>query len=294
MNLIFNLLSIFFISICFSSSIMSQTNSNFAHPLQIEPVAVYKKIRGDFSYWDKRYLGVYEQNRNFQVEGEYIFWNNFSATSSIGRNNYSISDAMPETTWDRWNFGLKYGKVFDFGSSQLLVGGGIRLYDKRRNSEIRERENPDYYLVRPNFGIGYKNGRFEVMTEFRFQTETNRSFREGNLEEFRRYYQFGIAPSVELSPSFRAFTEFEYREPFDKLIDSRTRFLNFYPGISYKSDSSGTMSVSLLFSLLAKNDNAMDRGIRISYFYFFETGSTESSTKKDPTTTIDQEKKITE
>ncbi|BDA80641.1 hypothetical protein LPTSP3_g35710 [Leptospira kobayashii] len=247
------------------------TSSKFAHPIQIEPVAIYTKVRVNAIYWDKKYLGVYEENKNINIEGEYAFTKTLSVTSSLGRNQYSFTDSETEKTWDRWNAGLKYGKVWDNGTSQWLFGAGLRLYDRKRNSELKERENPELYLVRPNIGMGYKNGAFEIMTELRFQTETNSKLKESNIQEFRRYYQLGIAPSFAVTPSLRVFTELEYREPFAKDIDTRTRFFNFYPGVSYATEKAGTFSLSLLFPVLAKNENAIDRGIRFSYIYFFDT-----------------------
>lgn len=248
-------------------------SKGFAHPLQVEPVSVYTKVRGNAGYWDRDFNGTYEEIKNINIEGELKFWENFSVLTSMGRTQVSLTDSPREITWDRANLGLKYAKTFDFGSSQFLIGGGLRVFDRKRNSVFRERENPDYYLVRPNFGFGYKNGIFELLSEFRFQTETNKQARESNLEEFRRYYQIGIAPSIALGESFRVFTEFEYREPFDKVIDTNTRFFNFYPGFSYKTDSVGTFSVSLMAGILPKKENSMDRGIRFSYFYFFDYGN---------------------
>jgi hypothetical protein len=273
------LLIFLFVLLTGYESISAQNGGAFAHPLQIEPVAVYNKLRVNGSYWDRRSQGTYEQNRNLQVEGEYIFINNFSVSSSIGRNNYQLTDSASETTWDRWNAGIKYGKVFDFGTSQFLIGGGIHIFDKKRGSELRERENPDYYLIRPNLGIGYSMGRFQIMTEFRFQTETNRAFKENSLEEFRRYYQFGIAPSFALTEKTRGFLELEYREPFDKNVDTRTRFFNLYPGVSYATENLGTFSISLQLALLSRGENAIDKGIRFSYFYFFDTSPSKSETQ---------------
>ncbi|TGL65507.1 hypothetical protein [Leptospira jelokensis] len=263
-----------FITIFFTSitAVLAQHNQNgFAHPLQVEPVAVYSKIRGNIGYWDKNFNSVKEINKNVSVEGEYKFSDSFSVISSLGRTEYSQTDTAKEVTWDRYNVGLKYGKVFESGSSQFLIGGGLRVYDKKRNSLFREYENPEYYLIRPNFGLGYKSGIFQIMTEFRFQTETNRHGRESKLEEFKRYYQVGIAPSFGISDSVRIFTELEYREPFDKTADKNLRYFNFYPGISMNTESFGTFSFSFSFGVLPKADNAIDRGIRFSYFYFFDT-----------------------
>ncbi len=266
------LLKLFLILVVASSatSIYSQNQSSFAHPLQIEPVSIYNKIKIDALYWDKRTTSLYEQNRSITFEGEYNFWNHFSIISSIGKSDYRLTNIEPTNSYDRWNLGLKYGREFALGNSKLVVGGGLRFFDRKKGNPLNERENPDYYLVRPNFGIGFQSGRFELLTEFRFQTETNRSFKENNVEEFRRYYQFGIAPSYQIIEKLRLFTEFEYREPYDRAIDTKTRFFNFYPGLAYKTDSTGTFTLSLQQSLLSREANAIDRGIRVSYYYFFD------------------------
>lgn len=263
--------------------LIAQNPGPFAHPLQIEPVSIYNKLRVDGSYFDKRTNVIYEQNRNISIEGEYNFWNHFSISSSLGRNQYTLTDTEPSNTYDRFNLGLKYGRIIDFGSSSLLLGGGIRLYDKKKGTDTTDRENPDFYLVRPNFGIGFRSGRFEILSEFRFQTETNRSFREGNLDEFRRYYQFGLAPSFAINQTFRTFMEFEYREPYDRMVDTKTRFFNFYPGVSFATENLGTFSISLQIGLLKREENAIDRGIRFSYFYFFDMDNLSSKKNESPT-----------
>ncbi len=254
----------------FPHFLYAQKSPNFSHPLQIEPVSIYNKIRVDGSYFDKRTNVIYEQNRNITIEGEYNFWNHFSISSSLGRNNYILTDTETSNTYDRFNLGVKYGRIIDFGTSSLLLGAGIRLYDKKKGATPTERENPDFYLVRPNFGIGFRSGRFEILSEFRFQTETNKSFKEGSLEEFRRYYQFGMAPSFAINQSLRTFMEFEYREPYDRYVDTKTRFFNFYPGVSFATENFGTFSLSLQIGLLKREENAIDRGIRFSYFYLFD------------------------
>lgn len=261
-------LSLFFLMYN-GTSLRAQSNSKFAHPLQIEPVAIYNKLRLDASYWDNRDKNTYEQNKNVKLEGEYNFWNQFSVTSSIGRTNYKLTDSEPSNSYDRWNLGLKYGKIFDIGNSNLLVGGGIKLYDRKRGTSLNERENPEYYLISPNLGLGFKTGNFEIMSEFKFQTESNRNFKEGTLEEFRRFYQIGIAPSYAISSQTRGFLEFEYREPYDKIVDTKTRYFNFYPGVSYNTENIGTFSLSLQVKLLSKEESSIDRGIKFSYFYFF-------------------------
>ncbi|TGL15186.1 hypothetical protein [Leptospira meyeri] len=267
-----NTIILIFFFLTLVSSVFSQpSNAGFAHPLQIEPVAVYTKLRGNIGYWDKDFNQVKEINKDINIEGEYKFTDTLSVISSIGRNQYSQTDTAKEITWDRWNAGIKYGKIFENGSSQFLIGAGLRLYDKKRNAEFRERENPDFYLIRPNFGLGYKYGIFQIMSEFRFQTETNRHGKESKFEEFKRYYQVGIAPSFAIADSVRIFTELEYREPLDKIADKNLRYFNLYPGISMNTENFGTFSFSVLLGVLPKADNAMDRGIRFSYFYFFDT-----------------------
>ncbi|GBF51370.1 hypothetical protein LPTSP4_29060 [Leptospira ryugenii] len=277
------------LSVSSLSSLYAQS-SGFSHPLQVEPITTYNKIKIQYGFWDKRILGVYEENRNIHFEGEYKFWSNFSILGSFGRSRYSITDTKPEVSWDRLQIGIKYAKSWDLGGGQFVLGGGIRAFDQKRNAEIRERENPDYYQIRPNIGIGYMYGRFQILSELRFQTETNRRFRESELEEFRRYYQLGIAPSFAISDSLRIFSELEYREPFNKTVDTKTRFANLYPGLSFQTETYGAFAFSLQVPLLNKDENSMDRGWRFSYFYFFDTVPKEAPPEKPNTPTSKDEK----
>jgi len=264
--LLFSSLFLFFPSLLFAQS---SSGSQFAHPLQVEPTALYSKIRGNFQYWDKRNSDQFERNRNINLEGEYKFNPNFSVISSIGRNEYQLTGSERELRWDRWNAGIKFSKEFQCFGGDCFFGTGIRLFNSMSERYNSLRENPVFYQVRPNLGFGYKSGIFEIQAELRYQTETTRSAREENLEQFRRYYQLGLAPSIQLTESIRTFLEFEYREPVQKEIDTKTRFFQFYPGITYNKKGFGTIGISALFPVIPVENNAFDRGMKVSYFVFF-------------------------
>lgn len=246
----------------------STTSNKFAHPLQVEPVSLFNKVRGNFTYWDKENPTSFERNRNLSVEGEMKLGNQFSFLATTGRNEYKITDSATQIGFDRIGFGVKYAKEFQWLDGDWIFGAGLRVFDRQRTNPISERENPDFYQIRPSVGLAYKSGDIQVQSELRFQSETTLNGRESGLQQFRRYYQFSIAPSIGLSEMSRLFVELEYREPYNATVDTKTRFFHLSPGFSFTT-SLGVFGISYSIPVIPPADNMINQAIRFSYFYHF-------------------------
>jgi hypothetical protein len=257
---------IFLFIFIFSLFQLSAENSEFGHPLRIEPAGIYNKVKVDGTYTEKKADKIFEKDRNLSVEGELIFLDRFSIKGGGGATKYNSTNANPILQNDRFNLGLKYANESG-GKIRLVYGGGIRVYNKQIGEHPRFEVAPDLYLVRPNLSLGVGIGIFEFQADLSMQSETNTKFREMENKDFRRFYQAGGLVSVNLG-DLRLLLESEYRIPYDKQIDSRSRFWNAYPGISYKIFDKSMVTLS---GQIPINGEAGEqgRGFRFSFFQFF-------------------------
>ena len=263
---------IFLINFNFNFGLFAEvenSKNNFSHPLRIQPVAVYTKVRIDGVANENRDGESYSRDRAIRVEGEYKIRKTISISSSMGRTIYERSKADAIRENDRFNLGMHYAKEVSLSFGTIVIGGGIQLFNASTNkAPKRDTENPALYLVRPHISFGIKMGALEVQSELRFQTETNPALKEKFNEEFRRYFQGGLSISYGFTDSLRFFMETEYRQPYNKTVDTETKFWNAYPGISYRLGDKALISGSVLIPL-AIEKYTQDRGVRLSLFYFF-------------------------
>ncbi|MBP7281699.1 MAG: hypothetical protein KBA66_08995 [Leptospiraceae bacterium] len=260
-----------FIALCLLAltiSIYGNEKSSFAIPLRIEPAAVYTKIRIDGQGVEKREDNIYEREKQGSIEGEFKFFEYFSVKAGTTKTQWEKSDSATLTQQSRLNVGLKFASEHKFSSGAFVWGGGVRGFDKQSPKYAREGVAPELYLIRPNLNLGLKLGDFEAIIDLQMQSETNKAFKENQQEQFRRYYQGGLALSYGLTENFRLFAETECRKPYNSSIDVNSKFWNVYPGFSYQIYKGGFISASLQFPVI--EERLMDRGARISYFHVFE------------------------
>ncbi len=254
--------------LAFTLGIYADEKSSFAVPLRVEPAAVYTKIRIDGQVSENRESNVYEREKQGNIEGELKFLQNFSVKVGTTKSQWEKSGSKTLTQLDRLYAGLKFAKEHQLSFGSIVWGGGVKWFDQQSKKYARDGQAPELYLIRPNLNFGLKLGAFEAIIDLQFQSETNRAFKENSKEEFRRYYQSGLALSYGLTENFRLFAETEYRRPYNQTVDVHTKFWNVYPGVSYQVYSGGFLSASLQIPVIPERQ--MDRGIRISYFHVFD------------------------
>lgn len=247
--------------------LLAGDSSQFGHPLRIEPAGIYNKIRLDGNYTERKNVSTFEKDRNATLEGEFIFLDNFSLKIAGGGTKYETTNSKSITQNDRWNAALKYARESGGSGFRFVWGGGVRVFNKQIGEGIRYDVAPDLYLVRPNLSMGFGLGIFEFQADLSMQSETNSKFREAENQEFRRFYQAGGLASVNLG-DLRLLLETEIREPYNKTIDSRSRFWNVYPGISYKIFDKTMVSISGQFPVNGEQSE-LGKGFRFSLFQFF-------------------------
>lgn len=257
---------VFLLTTIFSIISLYAESSDFGHPLRIEPAGIYNKVKVDGTYSDRRTENTFEKDRNLSIEGELIFLDRFSIKGGGGATKYNSTNSNPIVQNDRLNLGLKYANESG-GKVRFVWGGGVRVFNKQIGEHPRFDVAPDLYLVRPNLSLGLGLGIFEFQADLSMQSETNTKFREVDNRDFRRFYQAGGLVSVNLG-DLRLLLESEYRVPYDKQVDSRSRFWNAYPGISYKIFDKSMITLSGQFPINGEVGE-QGRGFRFSFFQFF-------------------------
>jgi hypothetical protein len=250
----------------FAKSIFSE--ATFEHPMRVEPVAVYSKVRVDASAAENRQIGVYKRDTNLSFECEVKFLDVFSVKAQGGGTRYETTNEKTRATWDRPNLGLKFGMVHGGEGFRFGWGGGVRVFNKQVGQNPRNDVAPDLYLVKPHLSMGIGAGSFELILEAGFQTETNAKFRESPRQEFKRNYNFGLSLSFGVTNWMKVFLETQYIQPYDKKIDLNIRGWYAYPGVSFKIYETGRLTASFLIPV-SKEDYLYEKGLKLSYFHFF-------------------------
>jgi hypothetical protein len=246
---------------------LKSESSQFAIPQRLDPVGVYTKIRLDASAAENREKNVYEREKQGNIEGEVKFLNYFSFKLATQKTQWERSGSKTLTELDRLNVGLKFAMEHSLSFGALAWGGGVRWFDKQNSKYARDNVSPELYLLRTHFNLGLKIHSFEIIGNVQFQTESNRQFKEEANQEFRRNIQGSLALSYGFSEKFRGFLETEYRKPYNVEIDTKTKFWNVYPGISYQIYKGGFLGFSFQFPVTP--DRLYDRGVRLSFYHVF-------------------------
>jgi hypothetical protein len=254
------------LSLLVSSELFSQ--SNFSHPLRIEPSSVFTKIRVDGQARENREANFYEREQSLRLEGEYKLGKYFSIMGSLAGRKHDSSGSRTMREMDRYSLGLKFAREHGDEKLRFSYGAGVKGFSKFDGTNLKSETSGDLYLVRPNLTFGLGIGKLEIITELSLQSETNSRFREDERQDFRRHYAGGLSVSYGLGEKFRIFLETEYKEPYSKRIDTKVRSWYIYPGLSYKIYEGGFLSFSGQYQIQIENYN-WDTGIRISYFHFF-------------------------
>jgi hypothetical protein len=256
--------SFYFIGFLFLANALSaqENSSKFQHPLNIQAVGLYSKVQVDGSAWERRNGDKYQNNKTAKIEGEIKAFENLSFAINTGYTDFTQTDSGSYKGRDRIGFGLKTA----WEGENWLFGMGVFGYSKNSTIPKTETFNPDFLLVRPYLGGGFRLLGFQVLANVEFQTETNSSFKEKYNDEFRRHYKAGASVGYTFFDTLTLFLEAETRIPFNKEIDTNTRYGNAYPGISYKTDL-GTFALSGGIPVI--NDRLFDRQVKVSYFYFW-------------------------
>jgi hypothetical protein len=262
-NMKLTLGTIAFFAFALTSIHAQDQSSGFRHPLQIQATGLYSKIQVQGNAGDRRDKDDYIRNQNGHIEGEWKAFENLGFSLNTGYTNFQRTDSGSFKGRDRIGFGIKSAWEFD----NWLLGGGVLGFSPNSQQPKTETNNPDFFVVRPYLGLGYKIGDFQVQGELHFQTETNDAFRERFNEEFRRHYQAGVSFSYGILESLNLFLEMETRVPYNLEIDTDTRYASVYPGVSFETQDYGTFAVSAGFPII--NDRLYDRSVRLQYFYFW-------------------------
>jgi hypothetical protein len=161
---------------------------------------------------------------------------------------------------------MKLAYANGYESGRPAFGFSLSVFEKQEGPYLKD-ESVKYYLIKPGISMGIRLGRFDIGGAFHYQSETNKSFKEGKNDEFRRHYQLELYSILKLNSWWNLHLESAYREPYNKKIDVNVRFWHILPGISFILNEKHNIGLSLLVPLL--KEGYADRGAQIRYCFSF-------------------------
>lgn len=238
---------------------------DFEDPLLVEPVTAENRILVSVSSFEKTEEDRYSRLGSAKLLGEYAFNPMFSVGLSGGGLKEWRDGAETLTLTDRYGI---FGRFFyQWKKEQNIFGfsAGLKVFSPLYNSPVRDNFNPEYSLIRPHVGFSYAFGNFQIISELRFESQTNSRFKENNLDdEFHRHYQFGLSASYGINDKLRVFLETEYREPYNKDYDTE-RFWYAGPGFAFNINEN--MSLRGIYIQRVRLDSMYDKGGSIQFLY---------------------------
>ena len=252
--------SYFLVAVFFLCSTGLFSESRFQHPVMIHAGDIYGKIKIDYDHREQRDIDVFERKRSLAAEIEYSFLNYFSCSLRGGYYYRDKTDTERQSNPERILVGLK-GSYF-FIEKKILVGGFLNIHSAQSKIPPQEGENSEFFRLEGGASLGLVTGDFQFLSNFIFQTESNFQFKEKYGQQFRRHYQIDMGVAYMRFRPFLLHLESSYREPYNKKIDTGTRFWYLYPGVSGVIGGYGTISVAMQISVLNKK---REKGGRVSF-----------------------------
>ena len=235
-------------------------------PLRVESPGARRLLLAQYGGWEDRDPEGYERSLTALFRFEYAFTNYFSTFVSQGFTERRKSETDTMRIRERFQLGINLAFTDKYDSGRPAFGFSLSLFEKQPYPLLEDDSN-EYYLIRPHFTAAVRLGRFDLGGSFIFQSETNKNFKEGQYDEFRRHYQFEMFAIWNLNHAWKLHFETARREPYNKEIDIDVRCWHFYPGFSYSLTERHNFGFSLLVPLL--EEGYADRGAECRYAFLF-------------------------
>ncbi len=125
----------------------------------------------------------FERQQTLQAYGEYAFADFFSVHANLPFTRRWLTDTKRQTRLDNIELGAKLAFRFQYVMPYFGLGGNLATGDEEQGIGSKELGN-----VEPFAGVRLGRGWFFWQIGARYNSQTNKRFRETDVQEFRRFY----------------------------------------------------------------------------------------------------------
>ncbi|MFQ5346769.1 MAG: hypothetical protein ACE5ED_02860 [Rhodothalassiaceae bacterium] len=232
---------------------------HFSHPIVVESPSPDTKLRLDYGFEGSDAL----DSHMARLEGEYAFAPWISVEVDLPWRRVKEAGGPARAHLDSGEVALKLVGFAD-PESGLLLGGGLEIglptgSTRKAIGSSREIE------IEPFLDIGFKRGRFELVSFLRFGIPTNKPAEERDAEKLELGYSGSVlyhaSPSVELLVEFEGSRIAAGEEQENSFLVA--------PGIKYRPFRQHALAIGASLRVPLDHERAFDIGPMISAFYHF-------------------------
>ncbi|MCB1325374.1 MAG: hypothetical protein H7A21_16465 [Spirochaetales bacterium] len=227
--------------------------------LFIKNMAPRSRVGLGFSNHELSRHEFFERRQSLYAFGEYAFTDFFSLHASVPYTRRWITDSERRSHLDNIELGAKLG--WDLGGWMPYFGLAGNLATGNEESGIGSKE---FGNVEPYAGLRLGQDWFFFAVGARYNSQTNRQFREDDEQEFRRYWLLESALAFSFS-WIDLMLEYQYkhlRDPGEAAFSGQV----LAPGVNLKI---GDLVVGLSVPWALSKEREYDLGFRLQATYLF-------------------------
>ncbi|MDH5656878.1 MAG: hypothetical protein OEZ34_13275 [Spirochaetia bacterium] len=237
-----------------------------ALPIETGSPGARRLLQTDFSGWEDRDSDGYERRKTLGFKSEFAINQYVSLEAEQSFTDRVKSETERMEYQERFTIGGSLSYMNRFSEGYPGVTFRLLFKDKIKHAPF-ESESDKYYLVQGQINTAIRIRNIDLGFSAVIQSETNKKFKEGPEDEFRRHYLFEFFFIWNLNQVLKLHLESAYRVPYNDEIDTDIRYWHIYPGISFLIGEHHNIGLSVLVPAL--EEGFADRGVRIRYAYIF-------------------------
>ena len=204
---------------------------------------------------------VYERTQTLSAYGEFAFADFISIHANLPFTRHWLTDTKRQTRFDNMRVGTKLGFRFDW----IMPYFGLAL-DLPTGNQGKGIGSKELGNVEPYAGLRLGAGWFYWQLGARYNTQTNKKFRETDLQEFRRFYLLETA----LALSFEyvdLLVEYAYKREREEKESPGLSTSVIGPGVNIKPSKNFVIGLGVTYALSKEREYDYGYQVRLTYLF---------------------------
>ncbi|MCR9145236.1 MAG: hypothetical protein NXI24_23560 [bacterium] len=203
----------------------------------------------------------YTRSQTLQAYGEFAFADFISIHANLPVTRRWVTDAERQTRFDNMRVGAKLGFRFDWLMPYFGLAVDLPTGDEEEGIGSKEIGN-----IEPHAGLRIGSGWFFWQLGARYNSESNKEFREVDLQEFRRFYLLETAIAL----SFQyvdLLVEYSYKRLLEEQEFPGLSASVIAPGVNIKPTKNFVIGLGVTYALSREREYDYGYQVRLTYLF---------------------------
>ncbi len=204
---------------------------------------------------------LFERQQTLSLYGEFAFTDWISLHANLPVTRRWLTDTERRTRFDNMRVGTKFGFRFDW--LMPYFGLAVDLPTGREEEGIGSKELGN---IEPYAGLRIGSGWFFWQLGARYNSQSNREFREADLQEFRRFYLLETAIAL----SFQyvdLLVEYQYKRLLEEKEIPGLSTSVIGPGVNIKPTPNFVVGLGVTYALSTEREYDYGYQVRLTYLF---------------------------